>query len=168
MTQDAPQKPENPPQPKAEPAPDKVTRLTDEALDAGSRITQSQTGRKVADAADDVFEKAEELTRKALDSEVGQKVTAAAQDLHKKALETTAGRKIADTAEDLSAQAMNSDAGVTARKIWNTPLGRNVGTGAAAGAAIGVVLPIVGPLIGAVLGGGLGYLRTLAKKSKPD
>jgi hypothetical protein len=109
----------------AGPAGDKVQRLADEAVEAGRKLMETETGRKVAEAADTAFEKAEELGRKALDSEAGE----------------------------------------TAKKIWNTPLGRNVGTGAAAGAAIGLFIPFVGPIVGAVAGGGLGYLRTIAKKS---
>lgn len=164
MTEEAPKKPRKTAKPKAAPAPDKVEKLADEALAAGAKITESETGRKVVGVAEDVFDKAEELANKALASETGQKVTAAAKDLQKKALGTEAGRKVADTAEDLADKAMASEAGVTAKKIWNTPLGRNVGVGAAAGAALGLV--ILNPFFGAALGGGLGYLRTLAKKPK--
>ncbi len=113
-----------------------------------------------------MFDKAGELANKALESEAGQKVTAVAQDLHKKALETEAGRKVADTASDLADKALASEYGQQAKKAWNTPLGRNVGVGAAAGAALGVL--ILNPFIGAALGGGIGYLATLAKKSKKN
>jgi hypothetical protein len=109
----------------AEPLPGKVERLADEAVEAGRKLTETETGRKVAEAADTAFTKAEELGRKALSSEAGE----------------------------------------TARRFWNTPLGRNVGVGAAAGAAVGLVIPIVGPFLGAVAGSGLGYLRTITKKS---
>lgn len=166
MTEEAPKKPRKAAKPKAAPAPDKVEKLADEALEAGAKITESETGRKVVDVAEDVFDKAEELAKKAIGSETGQKVTAAAQDLHKKALGTETGRKVADAAEDLADKAMASEAGATAKKIWNTPLGRNVGTGAAAGAALGLF--VLNPFVGAALGGGLGYLRTLAKKSKSN
>jgi hypothetical protein len=104
--------------------PDRVERLAEDALAAGRRITETETGRKVVDAADTAFEKAGEFGRRAVDSPVGE----------------------------------------TARKLWNTPLGRNVGTGAAVGAAVGIFIPFVGPLIGAAAGGGLGYLRTLSRK----
>jgi len=83
-------------------------------------------------------------------------------------METDAGRKLAGAADGLGQQAAGSGAGQTAKKIWNTPLGRNVGVGAAAGAVIGSIIPIVGTVFGALAGGGIGYLRTLAKKSKPD
>ncbi|MFN7175454.1 MAG: hypothetical protein ACK4MX_01045 [Thermaurantiacus sp.] len=119
-------KPAGDPEPEPSEAPaGKVERLAEEAVAAGRKLTETETGRKVAEAADVAFGKAEELGRKARDSEVGE----------------------------------------TARRFWKTPLGRNVGMGAAAGAAVGLVLPVVGPFLGAVAGGGLGYLRTLAKKS---
>ena len=144
------------------PLKDKVEKLADDAVAAGSRITDNETGAKAAEFADDVFEKAEELGKKALDSETGRKVTAKASELGKKALDSEVGQKVAAAAEDLGA----SEAGQTAKKIWNTPLGRNVGAGAAAGAAAGLIVPFFGPLFGAALGGGLGYLRTLAKAKK--
>ena len=67
---------------------------------------------------------------------------------------------------DLADKAMDSEYGQQAKKVWQTPLGRNVGVGTAAGAALGLV--ILKPLIGAVVGGGIGYLATLAKKSKKN
>lgn len=154
-------KAEGGPNGQSQPAPDKVETLASDALEAGRPIAESETGRKAIDAADKVFDKAGELTQKALDSEVGRKVSETASGLQRAALDTGAGRK----AEELGRQAMASEAGETAKKIWNTPLGRNVGVGAAAGAAIGIVIPFVGPIIGAVAGGGLGYLRSLSKKT---
>ena len=138
----------------------------DDALEAGSKITESETGRKVVDTAEQVFDKAGELVGKALDSDAGKKVAATAADLQKKALETEAGKKVADAAGDLADKAMASEYGQQAKKVWQTPLGRNVGVGTAAGAALGLV--ILKPLIGAVVGGGIGYLATLAKKSKKN
>ena len=152
--------------PAADPVKAKVDKLADEALDAGTRITESATGKKVVDTAEQVFDKAEELVGKALDSETGKKVTAVAADLHKKALGTEAGKKVADTAGDLADKALATEAGQTAKKAWNTPLGRNVGVGTAAGAAVGLL--IINPFVGALIGGGIGYLATLAKKSKKN
>jgi hypothetical protein len=142
----------------------RAERLADEAIAAGAPITGSEAGRQVVEAADSLFETAEDLAEKALGSETGRKLVAAAEELKAKALDTEAGRKLADAADDLGRQATATEAGSTARQLWNTPLGRNVGTGAAAGAAIGLVVPFFGPLVGAAIGGGLGYLRTLAKK----
>jgi len=139
----------------APPAPGKVEKLAEEALDAGRPLTESETGRKVVETAEQVFDKAEELVGKARDSDAGKKVAAVASDLQKKALET-----------DLADKALASEAGQTAKKAWNTPLGRNVGVGAAAGAALGLL--ILNPFVGAALGGGLGYLASLAKKNKKN
>ena len=111
------------------------------------------------ETAETVFDKAEEMVGKALESETGRKVAAAAEDLAGKAMNTDIGRKAAETAADLG----KSEAGTTTKALWNTPLGRNIGVGAAAGAALGMV--ILNPFIGAAIGGGLGYLRTLAKKN---
>jgi hypothetical protein len=107
---------------------DKAQKLADDAVEAGRKFAESETGRKVVEATDTAFAKAEELGRKAMDSDLGR------------------------------------DASETAKRIWNTPVGRNVGIGAAAGAGLGLVIPFVGPIIGAVVGGGLGYLRTLSRK----
>ena len=144
----------------------KVEKLADEALEAGRKLAESETGRKVVGAAETVFDKAEDLAKQALDSDLARTVGAKAGELADKVLDTDAGRKAADRARNLGHQALDSDAGTTAKKIWETPLGRNVGTGAAAGAVLGLVIPFVGPLLGAAAGGGLGYLRTLAKKNK--
>ena len=156
------------PDPRPEPAADKVEKMADEALEAGRDFSETEAGRKVVDAADTLFEKGEALARKAKDSDIGRKVSATAEELADKAMETEVGKKVAATADDLGKQAMASEAGQTAKKVWNTPLGRNVGTGAAAGAAIGLVVPFFGPIIGATIGGGLGYLRSLSKKPKAD
>lgn len=149
------------PKPSAKPAPTKAEKLAAEALDAGKPILQSETGRKAAAFSDTAFTKGEELVGKALDSDLGKKASATAQEYSAKALDTDLGKK----ASEYGKQAMDSEAGRTAKKLWETPLGRNVGTGVAAGAAAGLVLPIPGgAFLGAVIGGGLGYLRTLAKK----
>lgn len=145
------------PQPKAGKPKEKVEKLADEAVEAGNPILESEIGRKAVDVADTVFDKAGQLADKALGTEIGRKVAHTADEWTAKAVESETGRK-----------ALGSEAGQTARKVWNTPVGRNVGTGAAVGAGIGLIIPFGGPLIGAVIGGGLGYLRTLAKKSKAD
>lgn len=139
---------------KAKSAPrDKVEKLADDAVNAGAPILESETGRKVVDAADSVFDAAGDLADKAMATDIGRKVAGTMDQVAAKAIDSEMGRK-----------ALDSEAGQTARKIWGTSIGRNVGTGAAAGAALGLVIPIVGPISGAVVGGGLGYLRTLSKK----
>lgn len=123
----------------AEPIEKKVGKMADDAVEAGRKLMETETGRKVADAADKAFDKAEALAREAAD----------------KASEM--GRKAMDSRE-------TQEAVETAKAIWNTPLGRNVGIGAGAGAALGMVVPGIGLIVGALVGGGLGYLRTITKK----
>ena len=116
-------------------APDKVQQLADEAVAAGKRLLDSDTGKKVADAAEAGFAKAEKLLDAALASETGQQVKGIATD----------------------AKAQGS-------QLFATTLGKNVAIGAGAGAVAGLVLPFVGTIFGAVVGAGLGYLRTITKK----
>ncbi len=123
----------------------KVDRLSAEAEAAGRKFVETDTGKKVADLTDTAFDKAEELRRKAMDSDFG-----------KKALDSDIGRQAVDLAEQASEKAKAA--------IPNT-LARNVAVGAAAGAVVAMPLPFIGPLLGAIVGGGLGYLRTITKKS---
>ena len=123
----------------------KVDRLAAEAEAAGRKFVETDTGKKVADLTDTAFDKAEELRRKAMDSDFG-----------KKALNSDIGRQAVDLAEQASEKAKAA--------IPNT-LARNVAVGAAAGAVVAIPLPFIGPLLGAIVGGGLGYLRTITKKS---
>jgi hypothetical protein len=123
----------------------KAEKLGDEALQAGKKFIETDTGKKVADLTDQAFATAEEMRQKAVESEFG-----------KKALESDLGKQAVEFAKSASEQ--------TKAAIPNV-LGRNIAVGAAAGAVIALPLPIIGPLIGAIIGGGLGYLRTITKKS---
>jgi hypothetical protein len=123
----------------------KVDKLAGEALEAGKKFVATDTGRKVADATDSAFATAEEMRKKVVESEFG-----------KKALESDLGKQALGLAEQANEKAKAS--------IPN-PLARNMAIGAAAGAVIAIPLPIIGPMIGAIIGGGLGYLRTVTKKS---
>jgi hypothetical protein len=124
----------------------KAEKLAADALEAGKKFVETDTGKKVADASDKAFAAAEELGRKAMDSDLG-----------KKALESDLGKQAVEFAK----QANES----TKSAIPNT-LGRNVAVGAAGGAALGLLpIPFIGPVIGALIGGGLGFLRTITKKS---
>ncbi len=125
--------------------PSKVDKLADEAIEAGKRFLETDTGKKVAEATDTAFAKAEDLLRQAKDSDLG-----------KKALDSEFGKQAADFVAEANEQAKTA--------IPNT-LGRNVAIGAAAGAVLALPLPIVGPIFGAIVGGSLGFLRTLTKKS---
>ena len=123
----------------------KVDQLADEALEAGRKFVETDTGRKVADMTDAAFEKAEELRQKAMDSDFGRK-----------ALDSDLGRQASDFA---------SQASERAKTAIPNELARNVAIGAAAGAVVAIPIPFVGSILGAVVGAGLGYLRTVTKKS---
>ena len=122
----------------------KAEKLAAEALGAGKRFIETDTGKKVAEATETAFQTASEMGQKLADSELG-----------KKARDTEIGKQAVELAKQASEQ--------TRTTIPNA-LGRNVAVGAAAGAALGTIVPFVGTLIGAVLGGGAGYLRAITKK----
>lgn len=123
----------------------KAEKLGDDALKAGARFVETDTGRKVANVTDSAFDTAGEMGKKLADSEMG-----------KKALGSTFGKQAVDFAHQASDR--------TKATIPNT-LARNVAIGAAAGAVISIPLPVIGPILGALIGGGIGYLRTITKKS---
>ncbi|MFZ4381269.1 MAG: hypothetical protein ACOYO0_04790 [Sandarakinorhabdus sp.] len=123
----------------------KVDDLAEGAMEAGKKFVATDTGRKVADATDTAFAKAEALARQAAESEYGRK-----------ALDSDVGRQ----ATDLVKQADSW----TKSNIPNT-LARNVAIGAAAGVVVSLPVPIIGWFTGALIGGALGFLRTVNKKS---
>ena len=123
----------------------KVDKLAADALEAGKKFVATDTGRKVAEVTDTAFATAEELRKKVVESEFG-----------KKTLESDLGKQ----ALDFAGQANDK-----AKATIPNPLARNMAIGAAAGAVIALPLPIIGPLLGALIGGGIGYLRTVTKKS---
>ncbi|MFZ4689551.1 MAG: hypothetical protein ACOYLS_09960 [Polymorphobacter sp.] len=122
----------------------KAEKLAADALEAGKKFIDSDTGKKVAEVTDSAFATAEEMGRKIADSEMG-----------KKALESDLGKQAVEFAKAANEQ--------TKSAIPNL-MGRNVAIGAAAGAVVAIPIPFIGPLIGAVVGAGLGYLRTITKK----
>ena len=123
----------------------KVEKIANEALEAGRKFAETDTGKKVADVTDQAFATAEEMRKKVVESDLG-----------KKALESDIGKQALGYAEQANEKAKSA--------IPNT-LARNVAVGAAAGAVVALPLPFIGPLLGALVGGGLGYLRTVTKKS---
>jgi hypothetical protein len=122
----------------------KVDKIAAEAMEAGKKFIETDTGKKVAEATESAFATAEEMRRKVMDT-----------DFAKKALDSDLGKQAVDLAQQASDK--------TKATITNA-LARNVAVGAAAGAVIAIPLPIIGPLLGAIIGGGLGYLRTITKK----
>jgi hypothetical protein len=119
-----------------EPEPDKVQQIADDAVAAGKRLLETDTGKKVAEIADTGFAKAEKLLDDVLDNPTGQRMK--------------------DGTDDLLAKG---------GPFLQSALGRNLAIGAGAGAVAGLLLPFVGTIFGAVAGAGLGYLRTISKKS---
>jgi hypothetical protein len=123
----------------------KVEKIAGDAMEAGKKFAATDTGKKVTDATDSAFQTA---------SEMGQKI--ADSDLAKQALASEPGKQVVGFAKQADEW--------TKSTIPNT-LARNVAVGAAAGAVVAIPIPFIGPIIGAIIGGGLGYLRTITKKS---
>ena len=123
----------------------KVDKLAGDAMAAGKKFVATETGKKVADATETAFQTAGEMGQKIADSNIA-----------KQALASEPGKQAVGFAKQADDWAKTT--------IPNT-LARNVAVGAAAGGALGIVVPFLGSLIGAVIGGGLGYLRTVTKKS---
>lgn len=122
----------------------KAEKLAAEARAAGERFVQTDTGRKVAEATDTAFAKAEEIARQAAQSDLGRK-----------ALDSDLGRQATEFAHTAAER--------TKTAIPNE-LGRNMAVGAAAGAVLALPIPFIGSLFGAVVGAGIGYLRTVTKR----
>lgn len=118
-----------------EPEPDKVQQMADDAVAAGKRLLETDTGRKIAEVAETGFSKAEKLLDDVLDNPTGQ--------------------KLKDGTDDLLAKG---------GPFLQSALGRNLAIGAGAGAVAGLLLPL-SPLLWAAAGAGLGFLRTISKKS---
>ena len=125
--------------------PAKAEKLANDARAAGEKFMTTDAGKKVGDMADTAFSTADEMGRKIAGSELGRK-----------ALESDFGKQAKAFAQDANASAKT--------KIPNS-LTRNVAIGAAAGAVIALPVPIIGPIIGALIGGGIGYLRSITRKS---
>lgn len=111
--------------PTDQPLADRVEELAEEAVARGRKLLETETGQKVAEAADKAFDAAE-------------KALAQAEEAGRRALESEKGR----------------EATATAKRLLGTPLGRNVAIGAGAGAALGLFIlnPLLGAVIGGGLG----------------
>jgi hypothetical protein len=149
---------------KAAPIEDRVEKLADEAVEAGKKLLETDTGKSVAGAAEKAFETAEDAGRKFLESDTGKAVADAAEKALDTAEELTRDvrAKAAEVAKKAVGPETSEEVSRTAKAVWQTPVGRNVAIGAGAGAALGMF--ILNPVLGAVIGGGLGYLRTITRK----
>lgn len=114
---------------------ERLQKLADEAVAAGKRALDSETGKQIADIADAGFTKAGQFVDDLLDSPTGAQMKQGANDL------------LAKTGP-----------------VGQSDLGRNVMAGAAVGFFIGLVFSFIGLFWGMVFGAGLGFLRTITKR----
>lgn len=117
------------------PEPDKLTQAAEDAVAAGKRVLDSETGKQIADIADAGFTRA------------GQVV----DDL----LENPTGAKFKQGADDLFAKA---------GPVGGTDVGRNMMAGAAVGFFVGLIFSFIGLFWGTVIGAAFGFLRTITKR----
>jgi hypothetical protein len=114
---------------------DKLQQMADEAVAAGRRALDNETGQQIADIADAGFAKAGKLVDDLLDNPTGAQMKQGANDLLNKT-----------------------------GPVGQTDLGRNVMAGAAVGFFVGLVFSFIGLFWGMILGAGLGFLRTITKR----
>jgi ABC-type dipeptide/oligopeptide/nickel transport system permease subunit len=115
--------------------PDKLTEAAEDAVAAGKRALDSETGRQIADIADAGFTKAGEVVDGLLDNPTGDRLKQGADDLFAKA-----------------------------GPVGATVVGRNVMAGAAIGFFVGLIFSSIGLFWGTVIGAALGFLRTITRK----
>jgi hypothetical protein len=114
---------------------EKLQQMADDAVAAGKRALDSETGKQIADIADAGFTSAGKLVDGLLDNPTGAQMKQGANDLFAKA-----------------------------GPMGQTDLGRNVMAGAAVGFFVGLVFSFIGLFWGMILGAGLGFLRTITKR----
>jgi ABC-type dipeptide/oligopeptide/nickel transport system permease subunit len=117
------------------PEPDKLTQAAEDAVAAGKRVLDSETGKQIADIADAGFTRAGQVVDDLLDNPTGAKFKQGADDLFAKA-----------------------------GPVGGTDVGRNVMAGAAVGFFVGLIFSFIGLLWGTVIGAALGFLRTITKR----
>lgn len=117
------------------PEPDKLTQAAEDAVAAGKRALDSETGKQIADLADAGFTKPGQVVDDLLDNPTGAKLKQGADDLFAKA-----------------------------GPVGGTDVGRNIMAGAAIGFFVGLVFSFIGLFWGTVIGAALGFLRTITKR----
>lgn len=117
------------------PEPDKLTQAAEDAVAAGKRVLDSETGKQIADIADAGFTRAGQVVDDLLDNPTGAKFKQGADDLFAKA-----------------------------GPVGGTDVGRNVMAGAAVGFFVGLIFSFIGLFWGTVIGAALGFLRTITKR----
>ena len=118
-----------------QPEPDKLKQMADDAVAAGKRALDNDTGKQIADVADAGFTKAGRVVDGLLDNPTGAKWKLGASDLLAKA-----------------------------GPVGASDVGRNVMVGAAVGFFVGLVFSFIGLFWGTVIGAALGFLRTITKR----
>jgi ABC-type dipeptide/oligopeptide/nickel transport system permease subunit len=117
------------------PEPDKLTQAAEDAVAAGKRVLDSETGKQIADIADAGFTRAGQVVDDLLDNPTGAKFKQGADDLFAKA-----------------------------GPVGGTDVGRNMMAGAAVGFFVGLIFSFIGLFWGTVIGAALGFLRTITKR----
>ena len=117
------------------PEPDKLTQAAEDAVAAGKRVLDSETGKQIADIADAGFTRAGQVVDDLLDNPTGAKFKQGADDLFAKA-----------------------------GPVGGTDVGRNVMAGAAVGFFVGLIFSFIGLFWGTLIGAALGFLRTITKR----
>jgi ABC-type dipeptide/oligopeptide/nickel transport system permease subunit len=117
------------------PEPDKLTQAAEDAVAAGKRVLDSETGKQIADIADAGFTRAGQVVDDLLDNPTGAKFKQGADDLFAKA-----------------------------GPVGGTDVGRNVMAGAAVGFFVGLIFSFIGLFWGTVIGAAFGFLRTITKR----
>lgn len=116
--------------------PDRAQKLAEDAVAAGKRALDSETGKQVADIVDSGFNKAGQVVGGLLDNQTGDQIKRGTNDLLAKA-----------------------------GPFGSTALGRNLLIGAATGFFVGLVFSFIGLFWGMIIGAALGFLRTITKKN---
>jgi ABC-type dipeptide/oligopeptide/nickel transport system permease subunit len=117
------------------PPPDKLTQAAEDAVAAGKRALDNETGKQIAEIADAGFTKAGAVVDDLLDNPTGEKLRQGADDLFAKA-----------------------------GPVGQTDVGRNIMAGAAVGFFVGLVFSFIGLFWGTVIGAALGFLRTITRR----
>lgn len=117
------------------PPPDKLTQAAEDAVAAGKRALDSETGKQIAEIADVGFTRASEVVDDLLDNPTGEKLKQGADDLFAKA-----------------------------GPVGQTDVGRNIMAGAAVGFFVGLIFSFIGLFWGTVIGAALGFLRTITRR----
>lgn len=117
------------------PPPDRLTQAAEDAVAAGKRALDNETGKQIADIADAGFTKAGAVVDDLFDNPTGEKLKQGADDLFARA-----------------------------GPVGQTDVGRNIMAGAAVGFFVGLIFSFIGLFWGTVIGAALGFLRTITRR----